>query len=109
MNGTSGEGMCLSVEERKRTAEVWKTVCQKYHLSLMLQIGGAPLIDVIELASHAEQIKVDSILCLPELYFKPKTEYDLLKYFQTIAEYCPNTPLLYYHIPALTGVFRKAA
>jgi len=70
----------------------------------MIQIGGAPLADVIELAIHAESIKVDSILCLPELYFKPKTEEELVKYLKEISEFCPNTPLLYYHIPWMSGV-----
>lgn len=123
VNGTSGEGMSLSVEERKQTAERWQKVSEQLKLTTMVQIGGAPLADVIELvnqfaylkylmkfkkytfqAIHAESIKVDSILCLPELYFKAKTEEELVKYLKDIAKFCPTTPLLYYHIPWMSGV-----
>lgn len=62
---------------------------------------------VFQQAIHAADIKVDSILCLPELYFKPKTEDALVQYFQGIAQRCPNIPLLYYHIPNFTGVTCK--
>lgn len=55
-------------------------------------------------AIHAESIKVDSVLCLPELYFKPKTEEELVKYLKDIAQFCPTTPVLYYHIPWMSGV-----
>ena len=51
VNGTSGEGMCLNVAERKKTAEEWQRACTKYQISHMLQIGGAPMVDVIELVS----------------------------------------------------------
>ncbi|KAG4075770.1 hypothetical protein HA402_003596 [Bradysia odoriphaga] len=104
VNGTSGEGMSLSVEERKQTAERWQRVSEDLKITTMIQIGGAPFADVIELAIHAESIKVDSILCLPELYFKPKTEEELVKYLKDISQFCPTTPLLYYHIPWMSGV-----
>uniref|UniRef100_A0A7G3AFE5 N-acetylneuraminate lyase n=1 Tax=Lutzomyia longipalpis TaxID=7200 RepID=A0A7G3AFE5_LUTLO len=104
VNGTSGEGMSLNVAERKATAEEWQKACKKYEMTLMVQVGGAPFVDVAELAKHAEQLEVDAILCLPELYFKPKNEKDLVEYFKNVAKYCPRTPLLYYHIPSFSGV-----
>ncbi|GAB0099291.1 N-acetylneuraminate lyase [Sergentomyia squamirostris] len=104
VNGTSGEGMSLNVTERKKTTEEWYKACKKYSMTLMAQIGGAPFVDVAELAQHADQLEVDAVLCLPELYFKPKTEKDLVKYLSSVAKHCPNTPLLYYHIPSFSGV-----
>jgi N-acetylneuraminate lyase len=70
----------------------------------MVQISGAPFPDVIEMAKHAESGKVDAVLCLPELYFKPKTEEQLVGYLQDIAAHCPSIPLFYYHIPRFTNV-----
>lgn len=102
VNGTTGEGTSMSVAERKKTVETWVSHLQNQHL--MVQIGGAPLPDVIELAKHAESVKADSILCLPELYFKPQTPAQLIEYLKTISEAAPNTPLLYYHIPMFTNV-----
>lgn len=104
INGTTGEGQALSKEERFKLAEAWKVACTKYAITMMVQIGGAPIADVIDLAIHAEKIKADAVLCLPELYFKPKTETDLVKYIATVAKYCPNTPFLYYHFPKSSSV-----
>jgi N-acetylneuraminate lyase len=73
----------------------------------MVQIAGAPFPDVIEMATQAEQLKVDAVLCLPELYLKPKTEEKLVKYMLEIANNCPSIPLFYYHIPRFTNVDRK--
>lgn len=104
VNGTTGEGTCLRVEERKRTAEEWLRACRKYHMTCMVQIGGAAIANVYDLAEHAEQIGADACLCLPELFFKPTSEEDLVHYLKEVAQYCPTRPLLYYHIPAFTGV-----
>lgn len=104
VNGTSGEGTCLRLEERKRLAEVWSVACKKYGVTLMLQIGGCDVLSVFELAQHAELIGVDCVLCLPDLFFKPKIEEDLVSYIKSIARYCPTRPLYYYHIPRMSGV-----
>ncbi|KAK0182343.1 hypothetical protein PV327_000492 [Microctonus hyperodae] len=104
VNGTSGEGMSMSVSERKQVAEAWAMAVKTTKQHLMIQVGGAPLPDVLELAKHAEQIKADSILCLPELYFKPTDIKQLKNYLKIVGEAAPNTPLLYYHIPWLTNV-----
>jgi len=50
---------------------------------------------------------VDSILCLPELYFKPTTPKQLIEYLEIVSEAAPKTPLLYYHIPMMTNVNSK--
>lgn len=49
-------------------------------------------------------LKVDAVLCLPELYFKPKTVEKLVEYLKDIAVHCADIPLYYYHIPKLTNV-----
>ncbi|KAL1512715.1 hypothetical protein ABEB36_002258 [Hypothenemus hampei] len=70
----------------------------------MVQVGGAPFPDVVELARHADNLQVDSILTMPELYFKPKKPQDLINYLRFVSAAAPNTPLFYYHHPAHTGV-----
>lgn len=104
VNGTSGEGMSLNVTERKQLTEQWVKACKETKQTLMVQVGGAPLPDVLELAAHADKLKVDALLCLPELYFKPKTSEELIKYLSLVSKAAPNTPLLYYHIPSFTNV-----
>nr|CAI5869694.1 unnamed protein product [Callosobruchus analis] len=104
VHGTSGEGMSMTVSERKAVLEEWVKAVKTTKQHLMLQVGGCPLPDVLELARHAEKVGVDSLLCLPELYFKPATSKELIHYLKIVGEAAPKTPLLYYHIPVWTGV-----
>lgn len=104
VNGTSGEGMSLSLEERKNVTQKWSDVCKTLDILLMVQISGCSFSDVIQLAQQAEHLKVDGVLCLPELYFKPKTIEKLVDCLGDIASYCPSIPLYYYHIPMFTQV-----
>uniref|UniRef100_A0A182JMC6 N-acetylneuraminate lyase n=1 Tax=Anopheles atroparvus TaxID=41427 RepID=A0A182JMC6_ANOAO len=104
VNGTTGEGMLLSTSERMLVTEAWRKSCKDYEITMMVQIGGAPFPDVVQLAEHAERIGADAVLCLPELYFKPKTCEKLVAYLKEVAKHCPNTPFFYYHIPMFTDV-----
>lgn len=104
INGTSGEGMNLSVIERKKLTEKWQEACKKNDILMMVQISGCPYVDAVELAKHANDLKVDGVLCLPELYFKPKTVTKLVNYIKDLSLHCPDIPLYYYHIPMFTQV-----
>uniref|UniRef100_A0ABD2VWI6 N-acetylneuraminate lyase n=1 Tax=Trichogramma kaykai TaxID=54128 RepID=A0ABD2VWI6_9HYME len=104
VNGTSGELTSLSTNERKKIAEAWAKAVKKTKQHLMIQVGGTSLNEVIELAKHAENCGADSILCLPELYFKPNDIEELTNYLSIIGKNAPKTPLLYYHIPSMTHV-----
>lgn len=104
VHGTTGEGSALSVAERKALAEAWVAAGKSTKQHIMIQVGGTAFPDVKELAAHAEKIGADSILTLPELYFKATNEQDLIDYLSEIAAAAPNTPLLYYHIPVWSGV-----
>lgn len=104
VNGTSGEGMLMSVSERKKITEKWQETCKKFDILMMVQISGCPFVDAVELAKHAAELKVDGVLCLPELYFKPKTVAKLVNFLKDLSIYCPDIPLYYYHIPMFTQV-----
>ncbi|KAJ8664584.1 hypothetical protein QAD02_006246 [Eretmocerus hayati] len=104
VNGSTGEGTLLSIEERKSVAEAWANAVKKTKQHLMIQVGGTSLNCVQELAAHAESLGADSILCLPELYFKPSNADELIDYLKLVGEAAPKTPLLYYDFPRATGV-----
>lgn len=104
VNGTTGEGTTMKMDERMRTAEEWLKACRKHQMLCMVQIGGTAVAEVYELAAHAERLAVDAVLCLPDLFFKPMVEEDLVHYMKEVAQYCPSRPLFYYHIPMFTGV-----
>lgn len=104
VNGTTGEGMLMSTEERMLVTEAWQRSCKKHGITNMVQIGGAAYPDVVQLAQHASKMDVDAVLCLPELYFKPKSCEQLVTYLKGVAMHCPTTPFFYYHIPMFTDV-----
>lgn len=107
VNGTSGEATSLTTSERKKVTEAWSVVCKNEDILLMVQISGCGFADAIELAIHAASLEVDGVLCLPELYFKPKTSSKLVEYIKEIAKHCEKLPVYYYHIPMFTNVEGK--
>ncbi|XP_026743029.1 N-acetylneuraminate lyase-like isoform X2 [Trichoplusia ni] len=104
VSGTTGEGMSLNVKERKELLEAWVSAAKPLGTKVIAQIGGAPLPDVLELAKHAKKLNVDGIMTLPELYYKPKNEHQLVEYLEEVSKAAPTLPLIYYHFPVMTGV-----
>ncbi|KAJ3647618.1 hypothetical protein Zmor_019485 [Zophobas morio] len=104
VNDVVGEGMSLTIRERIDIADAWADVCEKTNQFLMVQIGGAPLKDVVELAKHAAKREVGAVVVLPDLYTKPKNHLDLIKYVKLVSEFTRNVPILYHHYPRYTGV-----
>lgn len=99
-----GEGPSMTVSERKLLTESWVKAVQLTKQHLMVEIGGCPLPDVLELARHAEQAGAGSLLCLPDLVYKPRTTGELIGFLEMVAQAAPKTPLLYNHDPDVTGV-----
>ncbi|XP_026333343.1 N-acetylneuraminate lyase-like [Hyposmocoma kahamanoa] len=104
VGGTTGENMSLSVNERKKIVDEWVRAAKTTRLHVMVQVGGAPLPDVVTLASYCQSAGVDSLLTLPELYFKPSSVTELVNYVEIVAKAAPKLPVLYYHIPSMTKV-----
>ncbi|XP_070560660.1 N-acetylneuraminate lyase-like [Ptychodera flava] len=104
VNGTTGEGFSLSVEERKILGEKWLSAGKNKLDSIILQIGTGNLKTTQELARHAEKIGVPAIAAIPTVPLKPKCVDDIVVYLKQIAEVAPNTALFYYHFDKLTGV-----
>lgn len=77
---------------------------RKYGLTMVLTVGGIDIADVYDLVEHAEKIGVDAIVLLPNIFYKPKIEEDLVEYFKIINKYTTRVPLYYYHIPEYTNV-----
>ncbi|XP_072929726.1 N-acetylneuraminate lyase-like isoform X2 [Epargyreus clarus] len=104
VGGTTGEFVSLNVEEKKTVLDVWMKEAKALQFKVMVHVGGAPLPYVLEMAKYAEQVKVDAILTLPELYFKPKNAEELVDYLHVVANAAPSTPLVYYNNPGMSGV-----
>nr|XP_057929638.1 N-acetylneuraminate lyase isoform X1 [Doryrhamphus excisus]XP_057929640.1 N-acetylneuraminate lyase isoform X1 [Doryrhamphus excisus] len=104
VNGTTGEGMSLSVAERKLLAEDWCRKAKGKLEQVIVHVGCTSLKDSQELARHAVEISADGIAVIAPSFFKPRSAEALRMYLQAVASVAPNVPFYYYHIPALTGV-----
>lgn len=56
VNDVAGEGMSLTVDERKTLTEFWYEICKEKNQFLMVQVGGAPLKSVIDMVG-VDQMK----------------------------------------------------
>lgn len=100
----TGEGMCMTMEERMRMTEKWHECCRRHGMKMMVNIGGMDLPSVYMMAEHAEKLQVDCVMMMPDMFYKPMTEEDLMMYMKDVMCHCPTRPMMYYHIPMMTGV-----
>ena len=102
VNGSSGECIYLSVEERKTILEsVMKAA--KGRLVVIAHVACNNTKDSMELARHAESLGVDAIAAIPPIYFH-LPPYAIEKYWNDISSAAPNTDFVIYNIPQLAGV-----
>lgn len=104
VNGVVGEGPMMRVRERKANCEYWLRAAVRHDLMILVQVGGAPLPDVLSLAAHAEEMQVSGVVSLPELFYRPRNVDQLVGYCQHVASRCHTRPFFYYHVPSMTGV-----
>lgn len=103
--GSTGEGVSMSVKEKKAVAEAW-AACTKgdSNFIVMLLLGGTSLTDSKELALHAREIGLEAVSFTSPFYFKPADVEMLAQCCAEVASVVPDMPFYYYHIPVLTGV-----
>ncbi len=103
INGSTGEGVSLSQQERMQTAEHWAKAAKNSRLKIINLVGGTSFTECIENALHAQEIGVDAIALLAPYYFKPANAGALVGFCAKVAEAVPQMPVYFYHIPVLTG------
>lgn len=102
VNGSSGECIYQSVEDRKIVLEnVMKAAEGK--LTVINHVACNNTKDSVELAKHAESLGVDAIAAIPPIYFR-LPEHAIAKYWNDISAAAPNTDFVIYNIPQLAGV-----
>lgn len=103
--GSTGEGVSMSVNEKKAVAEAW-AACAKTDADFIVMplLGGTCLSDCKELALHAREIGLDAVSFTSPFYFKPANVEMLAQCCADVAAVVPDMPFYYYHIPVLTGV-----
>ena len=96
VNGSSGECIYQSVEERKIVIENVMAVA-KGKLTVINHVACNNTLDSQELARHAESLKVDAIAAIPPIYFH-LPPYGIAEYWNDISAAAPNTDFIIYNI-----------
>lgn len=102
VNGSSGECIYQSVEDRKKVLEAVMEVA-KGKLTIINHVACNNLKDSIELAKHSQEFGVDAIAAIPPIYFR-LPEYSIADYWNKISDAAENTDFIIYNIPQLAGV-----
>lgn len=104
INGSSGEGYMLTVEERMKLAEKWMSVAPE-GFKVIVHVGATCVKDSNKLAQHAQEIGAFGTGAMASPFPKAGRVEELAKYCEEIASGAPDLPFYFYHIPALSGVF----
>lgn len=101
--GTTGEGMFLTLDERKTITEKWIEE-QSENFKVIVHVGTTSAKQSKELATHARKKGAYAIGCMGPVFLKPTKTEDLVNFCAEIATGAPDLPFYYYHIPSISGV-----
>jgi dihydrodipicolinate synthase/N-acetylneuraminate lyase len=97
--GTTGEGILLSVEERKRVTVVSRAALRA---TLVVHCGAQTTADTIALAAHAAEIGADAVAVIPPPYFA-LDDAALTNHLLAAAGACAPLPFFIYCFAARSG------
>lgn len=99
VGGTTGEGVLLSLAERKILHETAVSAAQN-RVPVLLHTGTNNLADTITLSLHAQEIGADAIAVVTPFFYGMHDD-GLAAYYTAIANAVSEIPLLLYDIPQL--------
>ena len=99
--GTYGSGPLMSVEERKRVAEV---VIDEVNgrVPVIVHVGGASTRSVVQLSQHAQEAGATAVAAVPPIYYGFK-EPEIERHFKAMLD-AVSIPVFVYNNPKTTGV-----
>jgi dihydrodipicolinate synthase/N-acetylneuraminate lyase len=99
--GTTGEGILLSVAERRRVADLFLEVCAG-RLDVAVHCGAQTTADTVVLAEHAAAAGATAVAVIGPPYFQLDDE-ALLAHLRAAAEACAPTPFYVYEFARVSG------
>jgi 4-hydroxy-tetrahydrodipicolinate synthase len=103
VNGTTGEGPTLSLEEKKQLVQAAKRVIAGRNIPLMSGAGSNNTAKSVEEVKAIVAEGVDAILAVVPYYNKP-SQAGMIAHFSALAQAAPTTPFVIYNIPGRCGV-----
>jgi 4-hydroxy-tetrahydrodipicolinate synthase len=111
VHGTTGEGPCLSLEEKKQLIQLTKSAVKKSvsPIHVMASVNGNDTHAVVEqVQGLLVQVEhPDSLLVVVPYYNKP-TQAGMIAHFEAVADASEGIPIVIYNIPNRTGVTMQA-
>jgi dihydrodipicolinate synthase/N-acetylneuraminate lyase len=99
--GTTGEGILLSVPERRRVAERF-VQARPEGFQVAIHAGAQSTSDTVELATHAKEAGADAVAVIAPPYF-PLDGRELLEHLRASAEACGPLPFYVYEFAGRSG------
>ncbi len=103
VNGTTGESLSLTTEEREKLAVEWRRALPG-GMKLFVHAGHNSAPEAARLARHAQEIGADAVAAMAPNFFKPDGVAGLADWCAAVAAAAPKLPFYFYHMPAMTGV-----
>jgi N-acetylneuraminate lyase len=103
VNGTTGEGLSLTLEERRALASQWVKAASG-NLRVIVHVGHTCQRDSQSLAVHAADIGAHCVAEIGPVFFRPASIEALVEYAAATAACVPDLPYYYYHIPCMNQV-----
>jgi N-acetylneuraminate lyase/4-hydroxy-tetrahydrodipicolinate synthase len=97
--GTYGSGPLMTIDERKRVAEV--VIEEKGSCKVIVHVGAVNTAQTVELAKHAQSAGADGVGAIPPYYYKYTSE-QLLDHYRALLE-AVEIPVFLYNNPGLSG------
>ncbi len=97
--GTTGEGVLLTLDERRRAAELFRSACDA---PLIVHAGAQTTRDTVALAEHARELGADGVAVIPPPYF-PLDHDALLAHLSAAAAACAPVDFYVYAFTARSG------
>ena len=99
--GTTGEGVLLTVDERRHVAEAFLAV-RPEGFQIAIHAGAQTTRDTVALAAHAREVGADAVAVIAPPYF-PLGSRELFDHFRSAAAACDPLPFYVYEFAARSG------
>ncbi|HEU5490706.1 MAG TPA: dihydrodipicolinate synthase family protein [Gaiellaceae bacterium] len=99
--GTAGEGILLTVAERRRVADLFLQAADN-RLQVAVHCGAQTTADTVALAAHAAEVGADAVVVIGPPYFKLDEQAQYGHFFAAAAA-CAPLPFYVYEFAATTG------
>jgi 4-hydroxy-tetrahydrodipicolinate synthase len=101
INGSYGQGPAMSVEQRKRSAEIAVKRANR-RVPVMIHVGAVEPYTSSDLGRHARVIGADAIAIVGPYYYSDHNEFEVIEHYRFVDQ-ATELPVLVYNNPQYSG------